>query len=114
MLKLKNSCKGSDYLSSGFDCSRGRRRLELNDYKNVLEKHFVRNNLGDVLGFAEWQQNAIYGLGYTMTKVRNNDNVVINRDNATANAKILIAGTILYIPHYTLSLEREVKLSEEN
>ena len=58
-----------------------------------------------MFGFAEHQETATYGLGYKLTLTRNTDNAVLNRANATNNAKIKIISLEWYVPHYTPSLK---------
>ena len=64
------------------------------------------------LAIAEWQKNATEFLGYTLTKNRNDENVVNYRDSATASVKIVITGVICYSPRYAPNAEQQVKLSE--
>ena len=58
----------------------------------------------DLFGFAD-QEKVTYGLGYTLTLKRNNNNDPIIRTNATDAAKIVIKDIGWYIPHYTPSLK---------
>ena len=88
--KLLTSSRGSDDLSSGFDRSRDKRKRELTNNKNFKGKFHLRIYLRDVFGFAEHQEVATYGLGYTLTMKRNTDNAVKNKDNAVNNAKTKI------------------------
>ena len=46
-----------------------------------------------------------YGLGYTLTLKRNNNNDPIIRGSGVDGAKIVIKGIGWHIPHYTPSLE---------
>ena len=105
MYKLITTAEGCDDLSIGFDRSRERRRNELTNSKNIKGKFHVRIYLKDVFGFAEHQEKATYGLGYKLTLTRNNDNAVLNKDNAVNNAKIIIIAIEWYVPHYTASLQ---------
>ena len=90
MYKLLTSSKGSDDLSIGFDRDRNRRQRELSKNKSQRGKYHVRIYLKDVFGFAEYQEKATYGLGYKLTLTRNTDNAVLNKANATNNAKLQI------------------------
>ena len=58
MYKLITSSKGSDDLSIGFDRSSGRRRDDMTNKKNVKGKLHFRIMLGDVFGFAEYQEKS--------------------------------------------------------
>ena len=110
MYKLLSSSRDSDDLSIGFDRSRDRRKRELNNNKTQKGKYHLRIYLKDVSGFAEHQQVGTFGLGYKLTLTRNTDNAVLNKDNATNNAKIVINGIEWYVPHYVPSLEEYNKL----
>ena len=46
--------------------------------------------LKDVFGFAEHQEKATYGLGYKLSLTRKKDDAVIDKANATADARIRI------------------------
>ena len=113
MYKLLTSCKGSDYLSIGFDRDRTRRRNELTNNKNIKGKYHVRIYLKDIFGYAEYQQKAKYGLGYKLTLTRNNDNVVLNKGNAINIGKIKINAINSYVPHYTPSIQQQSILSKQ-
>ena len=69
--------------------------------------------LKDIFGFAEAQKKCTYSLGYTVTLTRNSDSSVFNEANATITAKLLINGIEWYIPHYTLSIPQQAKLSKQ-
>ena len=90
MYKLLSSSKESDDLSIRFDRSRDRRKRELTNNKILVGKYHLRIYLGDVFGFTEHQETATYGLGYKLTLTRNTDNAVLNKANASNNAKIKI------------------------
>ena len=92
MYKLFSSSRDSYELSIGFDRSRDRRRRESNNNKTQRGKYHLRIYLKDVFGFAEHQQVGTFGLGYKLTLTRNTDKAVLNKDNATNNAKIVIIG----------------------
>ena len=68
MYKLINSSKNNDDPPIGFDRSRNRRRDELAQNENLKAKCHVRIMLNDILGFAEHQEKATYGLGYKLAK----------------------------------------------
>ena len=110
---LKTSAKDTNDLSIGFDRDRTRRRNELTNNENIKGRYHVRIYSKDVFGFAEWQQKATYGLGYKLTLTRNNDNAVINKDNAVNNAKIKINSVEWYVPHYTASMSQQTILSNQ-
>ena len=113
MYKLLTSSKGSDDLSIGFDRDRTRRRNELTNNKNIKGKYHVRIYLKDVFGFAEYQEEATYGLGYKLTLTRNTDNAVLNKGNAINIGKIKINALEWYVPHYTPSIQQQSILSKQ-
>ena len=100
-------------MSIGFDRDRGRRLRELTNNKTQKGKFHVRIYLKDVFGFAEYQEKGTYGLGYKLTMTRNSDNAVLNKANATNNAKIKINAIEWYIPHYTPSMQQQSILSKQ-
>ena len=65
--KLITTARDTDGLCIGFDRGRNRKGDELTNIKNIKVKYHVRNMLEDVLGFAEQQEKATYGLGYKIT-----------------------------------------------
>ena len=87
MYKLITSARSTDDLFIGFDRDRGRRQRELTNNKNIKGKYHVTNMLKDIFGFAQHQEKRTYGLGYKLTLTRNSDNAVLNKANATNNAK---------------------------
>ena len=107
------SSKGSDDLSIGFDCDRGRRKRELATHKCQKGKYHIRIYLKDVFGFAEYQSKATYGVGYKLTLTRNTDNAVLNKANAINIGEIKINAIEWYIPHYTPSAEQQSTLSKQ-
>ena len=113
MYKLITSSKDSNDLSIGFDHSRNRRRDELALNKNIKGKYHVKIMLKDVFGFAEHQEKATYGLGYKLTLTRNKDDAVIDKANATADARIKIDHIHWYVPHYTPSIQQQSILSKQ-
>ena len=113
MYKLLSSSRDTDDLSIGFDRSRDKRKRELLNNKNQKGKFHLRIYLKDVFGFAEYQQTGTFGLSYRLTltrKTRKTDNAVLNKNDATNNAKIKINGIEWYVPHYIPSLEEYNKL----
>ena len=113
MYKLIPSSKDSNDLSVGFDNSRNRRRDELALNKNIKGKYHVKIMLKDVFGFAEHQEKATYGLGYKLTLTRNKVDAVIDKANATADARIRIDHIHWYVPHYTPSIQQQSTLSKQ-
>ena len=111
--KLITSMKGSDDLSIGFDRDRNRRQRELTKIKTQKRKYHDRIYLKDVFGFAEYQEKGTYGLGYKLTLTRNSDNAVLNKANATNNAKIKINAIEWYVPHYICSMQQQSILSKQ-
>ena len=65
-----------------------------------------------MFGFAD-QGKITYGLGYSLTLKRNNNNDPIIRDNGVDAAKINIKDTSWYIPHYTQSMENQQLVMEQ-
>ena len=113
MYKLLTSNKDSDDLSIGFDRSRNRRRDELAQNKNVKGKYHLKIMLKDVLGFAECQEKATYGLGYKLTLTRNKDEAVIDKAAGIAGARVKIDHIRWYVPHYTPSVSQQTLLSNQ-
>ena len=112
--KLLTSSRGSDDSSIGFDRDRTRRRNELTNNKDIKGKYHDRIYLKDVIGYAEYQEKATYGLGYKLTLTRNSDNAVINKGNAINNGKVRIIAIEWYVPHYTPSMQQQAILSKQN
>ena len=110
MYKLLSSSRDSDDLSIGFDRSRDNRKQELLKNKTQKGKFHLRIYLKDVFGFAEYQEVGTVGLSHRLTLTRNTDNAVLNKNDATNNAKIVINGIEWYVPHYIPSLEEYNKL----
>ena len=113
MYKLITSSRGCDDLSIGFDRDRGRRQRELTNNKTQKGKYHDRIYLKNVLGFAELQEKATYGLGYKLTLTRNSDKAVLNKGNAINNAKVRINAIEWYVPHYTPSMQQQAILSKQ-
>ena len=105
--KLLTSSRDSDDLSIGFDRDRKRRKRELSNNKNIKGKYHSRIYLKDIIGFAEHQEKATYGLGCKLTLTRSSDNAVLNKTNTTAIGKIKINSIEWYVPHYTASLKEQ-------
>ena len=110
MYKLLSSSRDSDDLSIGFDRSRDKRKRELLNNKTQKGKFHLRIYLKDVFGFAEYQEVGTFGLSYRLTLTRNNDNALLNKNDATNNAKIKINGIEWYVPHYIPSIDEYNKL----
>ena len=88
MYKLLSSSRDSDDLSIGFDRSKDKRKRELLNNKTQKGKFHLRIYLKDVFSFAEYQQTGTFGLSYRLTLTRKTDNAVLNKNDATNNAKI--------------------------
>ena len=114
MYKLITSAEGSDDLTIGFDRDLGRRRNELTNNKTVKGTFRLRIMVKDVIGFAEWQEKATYGLGYKLTLTKNSDNAVLNKENAIAIGKVKINAIEWYVPHYTPSITQQNILMNQN
>ena len=110
MYKLLYSSRDSDDSSIGFDRSREKRKRELLNIKSQKGIFHLRIYLKDVFGFAEYQEVGTFGLSYRLTLTRNTNNPVLNKNDATANAKIKINGIEWYVPHYIPSIDEYNKL----
>ena len=106
MYKLLTSNQQTSQLMYGFEESQATRRQELTNNKTEKGPFFVRIKLTDIFGFAD-QEKITYGLGYTLTLKRNNNNDPIIRDNGVDAAKINIKDISWHIPHYVPSLENQ-------
>ena len=67
----------------------------------------------DVFGFAEHRGKTTYGLGYKLTLTRNKDDAALHKATGIAEARIKIDDILLYVPHYTLSIPQQSKLSKQ-
>ena len=110
MYKLLSLSRDCDDLSIGFHRNRDMRKQELLNNKTQKGKFHNRVYLKDVFGFAEYQEVGTFGLSYRLTLTRNNDNAVLNKNDATANAKIKINGIEWYVPHYVPGIDEYNKL----
>ena len=106
MYKLLTSNQQTSQLMYGFEESQATRRQELTTNKTEKGTFFVRIRLSDIFGFAD-QEKITYGLGYSLTLKRNNNNDPIIRDIGVDAAKINIKDISWYIPHYVPSLENQ-------
>ena len=106
MHKLLPSQQQTSELMYGFEESVTIRRQELTNNKTEKGTFFVNIKLIDLFGFAD-QEKVTYGLGYTLTLKRNNDNDPIIRGNGVDAAKIDIKDIGWFIPHFTPSLENQ-------
>ena len=104
--KLLTSTKSTSQLMYGFEENLSVRRQELTNNKNEKGTFFVRIKLKDLFGFAD-QEKITYGLGYTLTLKRNNNNDAILRSVGVDAAKVVIKDIGWYIPHYVPSLENQ-------
>ena len=104
MYKLLTSSRGSDDLSIGFDRIRDRRNRHFTSNKTQKGKFHLINYLKDIVGFAEHQETATYGLGYKLTLTRNTDNADRNKDNATplVKLKLTVLNGMYHITHLVL------------
>ena len=106
MIKLLTSTQQTSQLMYGFEESSTIRRQELTNNKTEKGTFFVRIKLKDLFGFAD-QEKITYGLGYSLTLKRNNNNDPIIRDNAITAAKINIKDISWHIQHYRPSMENQ-------
>ena len=112
MYKLLTSNQQTSQLMYGFEESQATRRQELTNNKTEKGTFFVRIKLKDLFGFAD-QEKITYGLGYSLTLKRNNNNDSIIRDNGVDAAKTNIKDISWYIPHYVPSLENQQLLMDQ-
>ena len=113
MCKMIPSSKNSDEPSIGFYRSRGRRRDELTNNKNVKGKYRLRIMLKDLFGIVECQEKDSFGLGYKLTLTRHKGETVIDKAGGFADAIIKIDHIHWYIPHYTPSVEQQNILKKQ-
>ena len=106
MYKLLTSNQQTSQLMYGFEESQATRRQELTNNKTEKGTLFVRIKLTDIFVFAD-QEKITYGLGYSLTLKRNNNNDSIIRDNGVDAAKINIKAISWHVPHYVPSLENQ-------
>ena len=106
MIKLLTSTQQTSQLMYGFEESSTIRRQELTNNKTEKGTFFVRIKLKDLFGFAD-QEKITYGLDYSLTLKRINNNDPIIRDNAITAAKTNIKDISWHIPHYTPSMENQ-------
>ena len=90
----------------GFEESVTIRRQELTNHKTEKGTFFVRIKSKDLFGFAD-QEKIIYGLGYTLTLKRNNNNDPIIRTAGVEAAKVVVEDISWYIPHWVPNLENQ-------
>ena len=106
MYKLLTSNQQTSQLMYGFEESQAIRRQELTNNKTEKGTFFVRIKLKDLFGFAD-QEKISYGLGYSLTLKRKNNNDPIIRDNGVDAARINIKDISWYNPHYIPSMENQ-------
>ena len=112
MYKRITSSKDSIDLSIGFDRSRNRKKDDLALNKNIKGKYVLRIMLKDVLGFAEHQEKAAYGLGYKLTLKRKKYEGVKDNAWSIADARIKTDHIHWYVPHYTPSIQQQSIISK--
>ena len=98
VFKLITSSRHRTDLPLGFDRDRKSRQCDLT--KNKIIK-LVRIMLKDAFGFGEHQEKATYGVGNKLTLTKSKDDAVLNKAEATADARILIDIIPWHVPHYT-------------
>ena len=110
--KLLTSGQQTSELMYGFEESQATRRLELTTNKTEKGTFFVNIKLIDLFAFAE-KEKVAYGLGYTLTLKRNNNNDPIIRSAGVDAAKNVIKDIGWYDPHYTPSLENQQIMTDQ-
>ena len=101
--KLLTSSQQTSQLMYGFEESIAIRRQELTNNKNEKGTFFVREQLKDLFGFAD-QEQITFGLSYTFTLKRNNNNDAIFCTAAVDVAKVLVKDISWCIPNYVHSI----------
>ena len=107
LYKLINSGKNSDNLANGFDRDRDRKQRELSNNKNTKSENHVWIMPKDLLGFAEKQEKAAFGLGYKLTLTRNNADTVLQLTMAINDAGINNDLIHWYIHQHTPSIQQQ-------
>ena len=69
--------------------------------------------LKDTFGFVEHQERATCGLGYKLTPTGNKDDVILQKAEAIADARIKIDNIHWYVPHYTTSIPQKGIISKQ-
>ena len=105
MYKLLTSTELTSQLMYGFEKNVASRRQELTNNKTEKGTFFVKIKLKDFFGFAD-QQKRTYGLGYTLTLKRNNNDGMFHTAAVHA-AKVVVKDISSYIPHYVPSIENQ-------
>ena len=85
MYKLITSPKATNDFSIRFDRDLVRRQQKLINNKKFEGFFHVRILLKDMSVFADYQENAIYDLGYKLTLTRNKEDTVLNKAQAIAD-----------------------------
>ena len=70
--------------------------------------------VGDVFGFAEHQDKALYGLGYKLILTINKNEAVLDNSVDIADAIIKIDLMKRYVPHYTPFIQQQSNLSKQS
>ena len=100
-------------VSIGFHRRIETRERELTNYKTTKRNYHTRIYLKDVFGFAEYQDNCIYGLGYKLTLQTNSDNHILSflaGKNDAVNLALrgrVIDEISLDVPHYTPKISNQ-------
>ena len=82
----------------------------MSNNKTTKGNYHVRIYLRDIFGFADYQNNCSYGLGYKLKLQRNSDNHVLshragfNAENLALGGRVVIEGLSWTVPHYTPNL----------
>ena len=106
LYKFLTSSRYSDDLFIGFD-------RNLTNNKTQKGKIHVRIYLKDVFGFAEYQLEATYGLGYKLTLTRKTDNAVLKKGNTINKGEIKTDAMEWYVIHYIPPMQQQSILSKQ-
>ena len=112
LFQLINSARGTDDLSLVSLCDREMRQEELTYDRNAKGKVLVSFLLKDFFGFAEHQQKAGHGTGYSLASSNNSRAAVLNKAVPVANAKKVKNNFHCYVPHYAPSNSQEAIISK--
>ena len=89
MYELVTSAKDTDDLSLGFDQIYNRRQQKSTNNQNIEGKYHLRIMIKHLFSFAKHQEKAMKDLGYTLTLTRKEDDAVLSKTEAIADARIL-------------------------
>ena len=101
MYKLITSPKDTDNLSFGFDRNRNRKQQESTINKKTKGNYHVRIMLSGCFWICRTSRKNYIRLGFKLTITRNKDDGVLNKAEASADARNKIDHVPWYVPYYT-------------